>query len=72
MTTAEGAAGAVAAAVGTFGGLDVVVNNVGGSGARTFDEMDVADLHDVLGRNVFPALAISRAGVAAPARSAAG
>ena len=63
VTTAEGAAGAVAAAVGTFGGLDVVVNNVGGSGGRTFAEMDVADLHDVLGRNVFPALAISREGL---------
>ena len=27
-----------------FGGLDVVVNNVGGSGARTVDDMDAGDL----------------------------
>jgi 3-oxoacyl-[acyl-carrier protein] reductase len=60
VTTAEGAASAVTAAVATFGGLDVVVNNVGGSGARTFEEMDAADLYDVLGRNVFPALEVSR------------
>ena len=37
------------------------MNNVGGSGARTFDEMDVDDLEDVLGRNLIPALAVSRA-----------
>src|SRR5262245_42982570 len=60
VTTAAGVAAAVAAAVDTFGGLDVVVNNVGGSGARTVDAMDRADLEDVLGRNVLPALAISR------------
>ncbi len=40
-----------------FGGLDVVVNNVGGSGARTIDEMDTRDLEDVLGKNLLPALA---------------
>src|SRR5262245_53506398 len=60
VTTVEGVAAAVAAAVDTFGGLDVVVNNVGGSGARTVDAMDQADLEDVLGRNLFPALAVSR------------
>ena len=37
-----------------FGGLDIVVNNVGGSGARTFDDMDEADLRAVLGKNLFP------------------
>ncbi len=61
VTSADGAATAVAAAVEAFGGLDIVVNNVGGSGARTFDELDVGDLADVLGRNVVPALAVSRA-----------
>jgi 3-oxoacyl-[acyl-carrier protein] reductase len=48
-------------AVATFGGLDIVVNNVGGSGARTFDAMDEADLAAVLDRNLFPALRVSRA-----------
>ena len=61
VTNAAGAAAVVAAAVETFGGLDIVVNNVGGSGARTIDELDVDDLTDVLGRNLVPALAVSRA-----------
>jgi 3-oxoacyl-[acyl-carrier protein] reductase len=61
VTTPEGAAAVVEAAVESFGGLDIVVNNVGGSGARTIDELDVQDLDDVLGRNLVPALAVSRA-----------
>jgi 3-oxoacyl-[acyl-carrier protein] reductase len=61
VTSAEGAVAVVAAAVESFGGLDIVVNNVGGSGARTIDELDVDDLTDVLGRNLVPALAVSRA-----------
>lgn len=61
VTTPEGATAVVDGAVEAFGGLDIVVNNVGGSGARTIDEMDVDDLEDVLGRNVVPALAVSRA-----------
>jgi len=65
VATPEGAAAVVDAAIETFGGLDIVVNNVGGSGARTIDEMDAADLHDVLGRNVFPALHVSRAALPA-------
>jgi 3-oxoacyl-[acyl-carrier protein] reductase len=60
VTTADGAAAVVAAAGEAFGGLDIVVNNVGGSGARTIDELDVDDLTDVLGRNLVPALAVSR------------
>jgi 3-oxoacyl-[acyl-carrier protein] reductase len=60
VTTANGAAAVVAAAVDAFGGLDIVVNNVGGSGARTIDELDVDALTDVLGRNLVPALAVSR------------
>lgn len=61
VTTPEGAVALVDGAVQVFGGLDIVVNNVGGSGARTIDELDVADLDDVLGRNLVPALAVSRA-----------
>jgi 3-oxoacyl-[acyl-carrier protein] reductase len=61
VTDPQGATHVVDAAVGAFGGLDIVVNNVGGSGARTVDEMDVDDLDTVLGRNVIPALAVSRA-----------
>jgi len=61
VTTPEGAVAVVDGAVQAFGGLDIVVNNVGGSGARTVDDLDVADLDDVLGRNLVPALAVSRA-----------
>jgi 3-oxoacyl-[acyl-carrier protein] reductase len=65
VSTEEGAAAAVDAAVSTFGGLDVVVNNVGGSGASTFADMDAGDLETVLGKNVFPALHVSRRAVPA-------
>lgn len=60
-----GAEAVVAAAVEQLGGLDIVVNNVGGSGARTFDDMDADDLQAVLGKNLFPALHVSRAALPA-------
>jgi 3-oxoacyl-[acyl-carrier protein] reductase len=65
VATQDGAGTVVEAAVSTFGGLDVVVANVGGSGARTIDDMDAADLEDVLGRNVLPALHVTRAALPA-------
>ena len=65
VTTQEGAAAVVAAAVEQFGGLDIVVNSVGGSGARSFEAMDEADLQGVLGKNLFPALNVSRAAMPA-------
>jgi 3-oxoacyl-[acyl-carrier protein] reductase len=65
VSTREGAAAVVAAAVEQLGGLDIVVNNVGGSGARTFDDMDEDDLRTVLDRNLFPALTVSRAALPA-------
>ena len=61
VTTPEGATGVVEAALERFGGLDIVVNSVGGSGAKGVDEMDADDLQDVLGKNLFPALNVSRA-----------
>jgi 3-oxoacyl-[acyl-carrier protein] reductase len=61
VTTPAGVAAAVDAAVGAYGGLDIVVNNVGGSGARDFAATDEADLQAVLDRNLFPALRVSRA-----------
>ena len=61
VTTPEGVEAVVRGAVDTFGALDIVVASVGGSGARTIDDLDRADLEDVIGRNVVPALAVSRA-----------
>lgn len=65
VTTDEGAAAVVAAAVERFGGLDVVVNNAGGSGARTVGTMDAADLASVLHRNVGAAYRVSHAALPA-------
>ena len=61
VTTAAGVAAVVDAAVRAYGRLDVVVNNVGGSGARNFADTDDADLQLALDRNLFPALRVSRA-----------
>ena len=61
VATPEGATAVVAAAVDQLGGVDIVVNNVGGSGAKTFADMDAADLQAVLDKNVFPAVNVSHA-----------
>jgi len=61
VTTAQGVTALIDAAVATHGGLDIVVNNVGGSGARDFDATDEGDLQAILDRNLFPALRVSRA-----------
>jgi 3-oxoacyl-[acyl-carrier protein] reductase len=61
VTTPAGVAALVDAALAAYGGIDVVVNNVGGSGARDFASTDDADLQAVLERNLFPALRVSRA-----------
>ncbi|MCY7301514.1 MAG: SDR family oxidoreductase [Thermoleophilia bacterium] len=65
VTTPEGAVAVVAAAVEHLGGLDIVVNSVGGSGARSFEAMDEADLRTVLGKTLFPALNVSHAALPA-------
>jgi 3-oxoacyl-[acyl-carrier protein] reductase len=61
VTTAEGVTSLIDAARGVFGGIDIVVNNVGGSGARDFTAADEADFRTVLERNFFPALRVSMA-----------
>jgi 3-oxoacyl-[acyl-carrier protein] reductase len=61
VTTPQGVATLIDAATGAYGGIDIVVNNVGGSGGRDFDATDEGDLQAVLDRNLFPALRVSRA-----------
>ena len=61
VSTEAGAASVVDGAVAAFGGVDIVVNNVGGSGAGTFDGLDADDLDAVLRKNLLPAVLVSRA-----------
>ncbi|HEY0095345.1 MAG TPA: SDR family NAD(P)-dependent oxidoreductase, partial [Archangium sp.] len=57
VATLEGAAAAVDAAVRAFGALDVLVNNVGGSGGvGAFDVATAPQWKDVLDRNLLAAV----------------
>jgi len=60
VTQVDGVEVVVEAAHGTLGGVDLLVNNVGGSGARSFDEADEHDFRTTLDRNFWPALRMSR------------
>jgi len=61
VTTAGGVAALVDGARAAFGGVDILVNTVGGSGARDFHDADDADLAAALDRNLWPAFRCSRA-----------
>ena len=61
VTTGEGVATLIDGGLGRYGGIDIVVNNVGGSGARDIAATDEDDLKSILDRNLFPALRVSRA-----------
>ncbi len=60
VATAAGAQAVIDGAMAAFGRIDIVVNNVGGSAARTFDAADEDDFRAVLDRNLFPAIRLSR------------
>src|SRR5262249_19810369 len=60
VTTAEGCERVVAETVRALGGVGILVNKGGGSGARQFDQADEADFQAVLERNFWPALRMSR------------
>jgi 3-oxoacyl-[acyl-carrier protein] reductase len=72
VTSADGVTRVVDAAIATFGGVDILVNNVGGSGARHFDTTDEDDLRTVLDRNLWPAFRMSRACVSSMATRGGG
>lgn len=63
LTTPEGCALLAERAADAFDGIDHLVNCVGGSGARGFDEADEADFERVLGLNLLPAVRMSRLAV---------
>ena len=61
VTTTAGIDAIARGVIDAFGGVDILVNNVGGSGARHFDGADDADLASALDRNLWPAFRRSRA-----------
>src|SRR5579883_1623429 len=61
LTTEPGVRAAASGTLGAFGAIDLLVNNLGGSGARRFADADEADLRSVLDRNLWPAFRLSRA-----------
>jgi 3-oxoacyl-[acyl-carrier protein] reductase len=61
LTTAGGIASILAAATAALGTIDILINNVGGSGARHWDAVDEADFASALDRNLWPAFRAARA-----------
>jgi 3-oxoacyl-[acyl-carrier protein] reductase len=57
LTTEAG----VSEAVAKGGDADILVNNLGGSGARRFQDSSDEDLRQILDRNLWPAFRLSRA-----------
>jgi 3-oxoacyl-[acyl-carrier protein] reductase len=60
VTTEAGVETVAARTAAELGPADVLVNNVGGSAARHFDQADEADFRLVLERNLFTSLRMSR------------
>jgi 3-oxoacyl-[acyl-carrier protein] reductase len=59
VTTVDGVEALVAGAVDALGGVDLLVNNVGGSGARRVQDASEEDFRTVMDRNLWPALRAS-------------
>jgi 3-oxoacyl-[acyl-carrier protein] reductase len=59
LATAAGIEALVSRTVEAFGGVDLLVNNVGGSGAQTLADATEEDFRSVLDRNLFPAVRAS-------------
>jgi len=59
LTTADGVEALVGGAASALGGVDLLVNNVGGSGARTLAEATEEDFRTVMDCNLWPALRAS-------------
>jgi 3-oxoacyl-[acyl-carrier protein] reductase len=72
VTTAEGVGQAVDAALDAFGGVDVLVNNVGGSTGGSFLETSIEDWQRAIDLNLLPAVRASRLVVPAMRRRGGG
>ncbi len=60
LETAAGCEAALAEALRALGGLDILVHNLGGSGARTFVDTTDEDLGAVLGKNLWPGFRLAK------------
>jgi len=60
VTTAEGIQAVVEATLSSFGRIDVLVNNVGGSTGASFEETSEADWQRAIDLNLMPAVRASR------------
>ena len=60
VTTADGVREAVEAALGAFGGVDILVNNVGGSTGGSFLDTSIEDWQRAIDLNLLPAVRASR------------
>ena len=60
VTTADGIREAVEAALGAFGGVDILVNNVGGSTGGSFLDTSIEDWQRAIDLNLLPAVRASR------------
>jgi 3-oxoacyl-[acyl-carrier protein] reductase len=63
VTTPEGAEAVVAAAKERFGGVDVLINNVGGSKWTPFVEIDDQEWNDILNLSFLSAVRVTRAAI---------
>ena len=63
VTTPEGAIAVVEAANNRFGGLDILVNNVGGAKWTPFVEIDDAEWNDSINLSFLSAVRVSRAAI---------
>ena len=61
VTTVEGATAVVDAAVNRFGGVDILVNNVGGSIWTPFQEISEDEWTEIFDRSFFSAVRVTRA-----------
>jgi 3-oxoacyl-[acyl-carrier protein] reductase len=60
VTTEGGAQTVVDAALAVFGGVDILVNNVGGATGTSFSETDVEEWRRAIELNLIPAVRLSR------------
>ena len=65
LTTPIGCSSALASTLEALGGLDILVHNLGGSGARTIMDTTDEDLESVLGRNLWPGFRLAKAALPA-------